>query len=155
MIFLCSTESEDSSDDEMKPFNPKTEEKTDKSPENVKPSITFTDLLPSMKQVYGTDIQPPHRNDIAIYRKYANMAVSSCVQSDLSNGKASTTYKRLMLVQQSAFTIDNTLQVTTPFVGKSSLDVYFNYCFKGRKSPLSINPNDLNLYKRYTSGKTY
>jgi hypothetical protein len=155
MIFLCSTESEDSSDDEMKPFNPKPEEKTDKSPENVKPSITFTDLLPSMNQVYGTDIQPPHRNDIAIYRKYANMAVSSCVQSDLPNGKASTTYKRLMLVQQSAFTIDNTLQVTTPFVGKSSLDVYFNYCFKGRKSPLSINPNDLNLYKRYTSGKTY
>jgi hypothetical protein len=152
---LYSTESEDSSDDEMKPFHSKTEEKTDKSPENVKPSITFADLLPSMKQVYGTDIHVPHRNDIAIYRKYANMAVSSCVQPDLSNANGKTsTYKRLMLVQQSAFTIDNTLQVTTPFVGKSSLDAYFNYCFKGRKCPLSINPSDLNLYRRYTSGKT-
>ncbi|KZS16333.1 polyphosphoinositide phosphatase [Daphnia magna] len=150
-----STESEDSSDDEIKPFQPKSEEKADKIPEK-KPSsegLTFAALLPSMKEVYGTDIHPPHRNDIGIYRKYANMAISSCIQPDLPSGKTAT-YKRLMLVQQSAFTIDNTLQVTTPFVGKSSLDVYFNYCFKGRKCPLSINPSDLNLYRRYASGKT-
>lgn len=155
VTYIFSTESEDSSDDEIKPFQPKSEEKADKIPEK-KPSsegLTFAALLPSMKEVYGTDIHPPHRNDIGIYRKYANMAISSCIQPDLPSGKTAT-YKRLMLVQQSAFTIDNTLQVTTPFVGKSSLDVYFNYCFKGRKCPLSINPSDLNLYRRYASGKT-
>lgn len=135
----------------MKSFLPKAEEKADKGPDHVESPLTFARLLPSVKQVYGTDIHAPHRTDINLYRKYASMAVSSCVQPDPSSSKAST-YKRLMLAQQSAFTVDNTLQVTTPFVAKSSLDVYFNYCFKGRKTRLSPSPNDLNLYRRYTSG---
>ena len=134
----------------MKSFLPKSEEKADKSPENVECPLTFARLLPSVKQVYGTDIRVPNRNDVSLYRRYASMATSSCIQPDPSSSKF-TTYKRLMLAQQSAFTVDNTLQVTTPFVAKSSLNVYFNYCFKGRKSRLSPSPSDLNLYRRYAA----
>ena len=149
--YVFSTESEESSDDEMKSFIPKTDEKQDVNPASAEHLLTFSSLLPSPKQVYGTDIHLPSRHDTNLYRKYAAMAVSSCIQPESSHSQISS-YKRLMLAQQSAFTVDNTLQVTTPFVGKPSLDVYLNYCFKGRKSRVSPTPSDLNLYRRYTSG---
>lgn len=143
-LMMSSTESEDSSDDEVKVIPSKDDQHDHNSPTTEK-SITFQRLFPTMKSAYGVDIRAPHKNDIIMYKRYTRMATSS----NPNLYKISPTTKYLMLVQHSAFTIDNTMQVTTPYVAKSSLDVYINYVYKGRKLSKSISSSDVQLYRRY------
>lgn len=137
--FIYSTESDDSSEDEFKSSAPN--EHTRTSSNN---SVTYMHLLPSMKQVYGVDIRTPSHKDIHLYRRYASMACSS-------TSKTNTTSKRVMIPQKSAFPVDNTLQVTTPFVGKSSLNVYIDYWMRGHK--VAPSSSDALLYRKYVTGR--
>ena len=113
--------------------------------------MTYARLFPTMQQVYGMDVHEPHRNDVNLYRRYAGMA-SSCQPSPSGGLTFNGAYKRTMLAQQSAFTVDNTIQITTPFVAKSAVDVYVNYYLKGRRGRMAPSPNDVNLYRRYAAG---
>jgi len=149
-----STESDDSSDDELKTDAPKAE-KTDKSSSSSsESSLTFARLLPTMKQVYGSSIHPPPRNGISLYKRYAGMA-SSCRQQELHSSSSSSSsngggvYRRLMLVPKSAFSVDNTLQVTPPYVTSASLDIYKDYVDRGVKMAVTTSVSDSNLYRRY------
>ena len=145
----CSTESEDSSDDDIKSIVPKTD-KTDKNVSTTSAANpwTFAHLFPSMKNSYGVDVHAPKKKDILLYKKYARMA--SCSFPSASN-KMTTAAAYTKLVQQSAFSIDNTLRVTTPYVAKRSLDCYMNYTIKGKSGRLSPSHSDTNLYRRYAS----
>ena len=131
----------------MKSMLPKAEKREKESSVSDPIPLTYSRLLPSMKQVYGMDLHSPHRNDINLYKRYAGMA-SSC-KAEPSN--KNWIYRRMVLVPKSAFTVDNTIQVTTPFVDNSSLSVYFKYAFQGGKSCISTSQFDLNLYRRYAS----
>lgn len=102
-----------------------------------------------MREVYGTDMRSPGRSDIQLYRRYAGMASTSSTPPDVTGTPCA--YKRMMLAQQSAFAVDNTLQVTTPFVAKSALDVYVGYFLKGRRGRVTPSPRDTDLYARYAS----
>jgi len=110
---------------------------------------TFSRLLPTMKEVYGSAVHSPNRADINLYRRYAGMA-SSCKLEHPSGKQQINTYKRVILAQQSAFAVDNTLQVTTPFVPNSSMDVYLTYVYKN-KGPLAPSVKDRGLYHRYAT----
>ena len=145
---ICSTESEDSSDDEIKSILHKVPEKGEKNAVVPANPSTYSQLFPPMKSVYGVDVHPPSKSDLMLYKKYARMA-SSCYPNP--NSKSSTTAKYLKLVQQSAFTIDNTLRVTTPYVARTSLDVYINYCHTNHKGAPRPSPTDISLYRRYAS----
>lgn len=150
-----STESEDSSDDESKALLPnKTGEdgnRSDgKSVSSAETPMSYARLLPTMQQVYGMELHEPSRHDLNLYRRYAGMA-SSCQPSPSGSQTFSGAYKRMMLAQQSAFTIDNTIQITTPFVSKSSVDVYVHYYLKGRRGRMSPSTNDLSMYRRYAA----
>ena len=153
-----STESEDSSEDEIslnKP--PSIKDSKTSSPTSTTTNtdqLTYARLLPSMHKVYGMDVHEPARNDVNLYRRYAGMAGSNLPASSPPEGQTPTAYKRLLLAQQSAFTVDNTIQITTPFVAKTSLDVYVNYFLKGRRGKLTPNPSDLSLYRRYAAGSS-
>ena len=107
-----------------------------------------------MKQVYGSSIHPPPRNGISLYKRYAGMA-SSCRQQELHSSSSSSSsngggvYRRLMLVPKSAFSVDNTLQVTPPYVTSASLDIYKDYVDRGVKMAVTTSVSDSNLYRRY------
>jgi len=107
--------------------------------------LTFTRLLPTMKQVYGTSVHPPNRNDVILYKRYAGMA-SSC-QPDPRNKDG--LYKRLMLIPKSVFSVDSTMQITPPYVNKASSDMYSSYVDKSGKTSISPSYNDIGLYRRY------
>lgn len=92
-----------------------------------------------MKEVYGVEIRNPSHRDIHLYRRYAAMACSSQSKTN--------TYKRVMIPQKSAFPVDSTHQVTTPYVGKSSLNVYIDYLMKGQK--VGPSQEDALLYGKY------
>ena len=133
----------------MKSILIKHSEKAEKSTASAEIPLTFSRLLPTMKQVYGSDVRSPNRTDVNLYRRYAGMA-SSCKLDHPSGKQQVNTYKRMILAQQSAFAVDNTLQVTTPFVPSSSLDVYLTYVYKN-KGRLAPSLKDGDLYHRYAT----
>lgn len=135
----------------MKSILSKSSEKTEKNAVPAEIPLTFARLLPAMKQVYGCDVRSPNRTDVNLYRRYATIA-SSCKLDQPSAKQQVGTYKRLILAQQSAFAIDSTLQVSTPFVATSSMDVYMSYVYIMKKGGrLSPSVKDGHLYKRYAS----
>lgn len=110
--------------------------------------LKYQQLLRSMKEVYGANVSKPSAKDVHLYRRYASMASSAAPSQSKETSK---TYKRLMIPQKSAFTVDNTLQVTTPYVAKSSLDVYIGYFMKGKSGKVVPAPKDSSLYRQYAS----
>lgn len=98
-----------------------------------------------MKQVYGCSVQTPNRNGVALYKRYAGMVPSCQPDARYKDGL----YKRLMLLPKSVFSVDNTMQVTPPYISKSSLDMYSSYVCKGGKTSISPSHNDIGLYGRY------
>jgi len=140
-----STESDDSSDDELKSDVSKADktEKTVSVPN--KTVLTFAHLLPTMKQVNGCSLHAPSRNGVALYKRYAGMASSSQPNTQNKDGF----YKRLMLIPKSVFSVDNTMQVTSPYVSKASRDMYSSYIRKGSKTSILPSYNDIGLYRRY------
>ncbi|KAF5302794.1 hypothetical protein FQA39_LY01974 [Lamprigera yunnana] len=109
--------------------------------------ITFDSLFPSMKQVYGSEVKEPKRNDLLTYKRYIYIGrkANGTVRSISTAG--------LQLKQKSEFLSDTTIKVTPPIVSKSSINIYQEYINVAVKGGLTPKKVDLDIYKKYASLK--
>ncbi|KAF2893513.1 hypothetical protein ILUMI_12659 [Ignelater luminosus] len=109
--------------------------------------VTFDLLFPSMKQVYGTEVKPPKRADLLLYKKY--ILIGRKANGTIKNTSLSTT----QLKQKSNFSSDTSVEVKPPIVGPHSINIYQHYINIGIKGGLTPKLSDLEMYKKYASLK--
>ncbi|XP_069675113.1 polyphosphoinositide phosphatase isoform X2 [Periplaneta americana] len=138
-----SPESEDS-DEEDNDHN--TDSQLTPSKDSSSGNITFESLFPSMRQVYGMEIQHPKKSDILMYKRY--VLIGRCA---LKSEKGTGISKSVKLIQQSAFSLDTSFQVMPPKVNRASREIYRQYVEKGTRGASEPSPTDLMKYQKYAS----
>ncbi|EFA02109.1 polyphosphoinositide phosphatase [Tribolium castaneum] len=137
----------DSCDDEDSTYTNESQGTTSK--ESTPEPITFKALFPSMKEIYGTQLQTPKKTDVGMYKKYVLIGKKA-------NGTAknTNTLPSLALFKpQSNFSEDSSVQVKPPKVDKRSIQVYQNYINVGINGGSEPKASDLALYQKYASFK--
>ncbi|PSN50035.1 hypothetical protein C0J52_03285 [Blattella germanica] len=122
-----SAESEDS-DEEDNGHN--TDSQLTPSKDSSSGYVTFESLFPSMRQVYGMEIQQPKNSDIHMYKSIA---------------------KNIKFIPQSAFSLDSSYQVQPPRVNRASQEIYRQYVERGKLGATEPSPTDLMKYQKYVS----
>ncbi|XP_021930224.1 polyphosphoinositide phosphatase isoform X2 [Zootermopsis nevadensis] len=141
-----SSESEDTDEDDD---SHNTDSQLTPSRDSCSRNITFESLFPSMKQVYGTEIQHPKKSDVLMYKRYVLIG-HSAIKTDTET-RISKTVK---LVQQSAFSLDTTFEVMPPKVSRASQEIYRQYAERGRSGASEPSLTDLMKYQKYVSNGT-
>ncbi|PNF18467.1 Polyphosphoinositide phosphatase [Cryptotermes secundus] len=109
-------------------------------------NITFEALFPSMRQVYGMEIEHPKKSDILMYKRYVLIG-----RSAMKNDKGSGIPNTVKLIQWSAFSLDTSFQMMPPKVNRTSQEIYHQYVERGRLGASEPNPTDMLKYQRYVS----
>lgn len=107
---------------------------------------SFESLFPSMKKVYGTQLEYPKRNDVILYKKFALIG---------RNATHPTDYMKLRskLIQQTSFPEAITATVELPVVKQSSISIYEQYVKRAKSGGSTPSANDMNLYESYIKQK--
>ncbi|KAB0799167.1 hypothetical protein PPYR_07047 [Photinus pyralis] len=108
--------------------------------------ITFDLLFPSMKQMYGTDVNDPKRADLLLYTKYIHIGRKA-------NGTIrSLSLAGMQLIQQkSVFLNDTSINVTPPQVPQNSINIYQDYINLGISGGVVPKARDLDMYRDYVN----
>ncbi|KOC69018.1 Polyphosphoinositide phosphatase [Habropoda laboriosa] len=103
---------------------------------------SFELLFPSMKDVYGTKLEYPKRNDVILYKKFVLIG---------RNATYPTNYMKLRskLIQQASFPDVTTPVIALPSVTKSSISIYTQYVTRAKVGGSVPNSNDISLYENY------
>ncbi|KAJ9595423.1 hypothetical protein L9F63_013382, partial [Diploptera punctata] len=138
-----SPESEDSDDDDN---GHNTDSQLTPSKDSSSDNVTFESLFPSMREVYGMEIEVPKKSDIYMYKRY--VLIDRCANKP---EKLMSFTKTVKLIQQSAFSLDTSFQVLPPKVNKASQEIYRQYVERGTLGASEPSPTDLMKYQKYVS----
>lgn len=125
------------------------EHRSDSQPTPSKDSssdyITFETLFPPMRQVYGMEIENPKKADIAMYKRFALLG------SHANSIESPQPSKSVRLIQQSAFSLDSSVNVTPPRVSRQSIEIYKQYVNRGKFGATDPSPTDLMKYQNFVN----
>ncbi|XP_023722312.1 polyphosphoinositide phosphatase isoform X3 [Cryptotermes secundus] len=141
--YSSSSESEDTDEEDNGHI---TDSQLTPSKDSSSRNITFEALFPSMRQVYGMEIEHPKKSDILMYKRYVLIG-----RSAMKNDKGSGIPNTVKLIQWSAFSLDTSFQMMPPKVNRTSQEIYHQYVERGRLGASEPNPTDMLKYQRYVS----
>ncbi|XP_076239443.1 polyphosphoinositide phosphatase FIG4 [Calliopsis andreniformis] len=107
---------------------------------------SFKSLFPCMKEVYGTDLEYPKRNDVVLYKKFVLIGRNATYPSE-------HTKLRSKLILQASFSETITTVLTLPEVKKSSISIYEQYVKRANVGGSAPSPSDFTLYESYSNQK--
>ncbi|KAF7992786.1 hypothetical protein HCN44_005130 [Aphidius gifuensis] len=104
--------------------------------------MTFENLFPSMKDVYGTEPTIPGRTDLVLYKRFVMIGKNAIYPSDHSSA-------RFRMVQLATFPDIAPIKIQLPRVEDYSISIYEQYVERGKNGGFQPSPNDLKLYEKY------
>ncbi|CAH0560773.1 unnamed protein product [Brassicogethes aeneus] len=137
----CSSDNEESADDDTH-FSSSQISSKESSPD----PLSFKNLFPNMKDVYGTDLRDPKYADILTYKKYVLIGKKA-------NGTATNSFTpiTIALKTQSNFNQDTTYNVKPVTVTDKAIEKYNSYINLGLTGGLTPKKSDVDIYKNYAS----
>ncbi|XP_015601524.1 polyphosphoinositide phosphatase isoform X2 [Cephus cinctus] len=104
--------------------------------------VSFENLFPSMKEVYGMQLEYPKRSDITLYKRFVLIGKNATHSMDYTKLKS-------RLLQQTSFRDTVTAKITIPVVKDTSISIYEQYVNRGKVGGSVPSPTDMNLYDKY------
>ncbi|KAK6187826.1 hypothetical protein SNE40_005765 [Patella caerulea] len=115
---------------------------------------SFSDLFPSMKQVYRTDITEPTKRNQKLYERYVELG---SVNDQLEETKEQTPCSQLLpsieLFPISAYKLDSSFHVEIPPISRHSKDIYHSYIERGKYGAGPPTDKDYAMYQKYVGSK--
>ncbi|XP_034950859.1 polyphosphoinositide phosphatase isoform X2 [Chelonus insularis] len=104
--------------------------------------ISFENLFPSMKEVYGTEPENPKRSDLVLYKKFVMIDRNATCLKDHTSIKSK-------ILQQATLPDVVPSKITLPIVKDTSISIYEQYVQRGKNGGFIPNPTDMILYENY------
>ncbi|CAH1159816.1 unnamed protein product [Phaedon cochleariae] len=141
-----SSSENESSDDEDGSYAKVAEGTSSKG--SIPEPFTFKRMFPTMKQVYGTELQRPSPEDILTYKKYVLIGKKA-------SGSAKSIFTSPCGEMKTVGDIprDTCFKVTPPIVSQGSIQVYKKYISVGEKGGVRPRASDMEIYRKYASFK--
>ncbi|KAK9870183.1 hypothetical protein WA026_006270 [Henosepilachna vigintioctopunctata] len=110
-------------------------------------AVTFKDLFPTMKEVYGTELVHPKEADLLSYKKYVLI-------DKKANGTASKNFTTVSFnLRACTFSEDTSIKTSPPKIKQESINIYKKYIVSGITGGFAPKKSDLDLYKNYSMYK--
>ncbi|XP_057340189.1 polyphosphoinositide phosphatase isoform X2 [Microplitis mediator] len=114
-------------------------------------SVSFEALFPTMKEVYGVELENPRRSDLVLYKRFVMIGRNAAGFKDHS-----TSIQKSKMVQQATFpdvvnfSKKQVDYFKLPKVDDTSVSIYEQYVQRGKNGGFIPNPTDMILYEKYT-----